>query len=152
MTPPYCDSIKYVVNRAFDEKQQWQRLWSTMIYSLQCTGFLPPVYITRSALQAVVGDTEGCVMEAVQWIESCDQDQLYNQEDKVRNLCHHWLSGLHFTKEITTSSKVLYISWEELYSIQNFKNPFFLNIFTCYLNISLAFRWNMNYPHLKIWS
>lgn len=89
VTLSYCGFIKCVVHRAFEEKQQWQRLWSTMVYSLRCTGFLPPVYITRSALQAVVGDTEGCVTEAVQWIESCDQEQLYNQEDKVRNLCHH---------------------------------------------------------------
>lgn len=143
VTLSYCGFIKCVVHRAFEEKQQWQRLWSAMIYSLRCTGFLPPVYITRSALQAVVGDTERCVMEAVQWIESCDQEQLYNQEDKVRNLCHHWISGLHFTKESTTNSKILYISWKELYCPkfqQILTNPFFLDIFTCYLNISF-FRW-----------
>lgn len=120
VTLSYCGFIKCVVHRAFEEKQQWQRLWSAMIYSLRCTGFLPPVYITRSALQAVVGDTERCVMEAVQWIESCDQEQLYNQEDKVRNLCHHWISGLHFTKESTTNSKILYISRKELPNVQSF--------------------------------
>ncbi|XP_056004522.1 uncharacterized protein LOC125659318 isoform X3 [Ostrea edulis] len=69
-----------ILLRAFQEKQQWLKLWNVINYSLHCHGFLPPAYITRSALQAVQENPEICIQEAAHWIQKCDPEQFYNQD------------------------------------------------------------------------
>ncbi|XP_062567854.1 uncharacterized protein LOC134230092 isoform X2 [Saccostrea cucullata] len=104
-----------VLLRAFQEKQLWLKLWKVMNYSLCRPGFSPPVYITQSALGAVLETPDTCIPEASEWIENCDQEQLYNQDmellGKVADIFiqHHHLKAANIVRTVAQKTQSVLI-------------------------------------------